>query len=219
MNTRWNRLAPLSGVVMVVLLLVSQILLGNEPGSGASGAQFISYFAKHRSAVQASAYLTGLVIVFAVYFYGYLREHLSQEEGAERLGLVAFGGAILFAAGGAVGAGTALALADVPTKLSPSAAQVLGLIQQDATVALIAGGAATLLICSALAIIQGRRLPIWIGWLALVLGIASLAPAKNLGAVFGGLWTLIVSIALYLRARRPSAANLTDSAGATSVAR
>jgi hypothetical protein len=218
MNNRWNRLAPLSGVALVVVVIVTQVLLGSEPGSGASGAQFIDYYTKHRDAIRVSAYLTGLVLVLGVFFYGYLRDHLWRAERSECFGTIAFGGAILFAAGGAIGAGTQLALADVPTTISSSTAQALGLLQQDVTVALIAGGAATLLIASALAVIRGRALPVWIGWLALVLGIASLAPVNNFGALFGSVWTLLVSVVLWRRARQTPVESLTESDEVPSVA-
>jgi hypothetical protein len=202
MSRRWNRTAPLTGVALVVLLILSQVLLGNEPGGNASAAKVVAFYSAHHGGIQVSAYLTGLALVFGLFFYGYLSDHIRRAENSARLAIAAFGGAVLFAVGGALGAGTQLALADVPGRLSPSAAQALNLLQQNVEVFLIAAGAAGLLIASGLAILRGRQLPAWVGWLGLVLGIASLVPIPNIGAPLAGIWTLVVSILLSVRAAR-----------------
>jgi hypothetical protein len=200
MSSRWNRLAPLSGVALVVLLIVSQVLIGNEPGKKASLARVVAYYSAHHGAIQVSAYLTGIALVFGLLFYGYLSDHIRRIENSARLAITAFGGAVLFAVGGAMGAGTQFALADAPARLSPGAVQALNLLQQDLSGFAIAGGVAGLLIASGLAILKGRHLPAWAGWLGLVLGIASLVPIQNIGAPLAGIWTLLVSILLCARA-------------------
>jgi hypothetical protein len=202
MSRPWNRMAPLTGVALVVLLILSQVLLGNEPSENASAAQVVAFYDAHHGGIQVSAYLTGLAIVFGLFFYGYLSDHIRRVENSARLAIAAFGGALLFAVGGALGASTQFALADIPGRLSPAAAQALNLMQQDISVFLIAAGAAGLLLASGLAILRGRQLPAWVGWLGLVLGIASLVPVRNIGAPLAGIWTLIVSILLCLQAGR-----------------
>lgn len=204
MNRPWNRMAPLTGVALVVLLVLSQVLLGNEPGENASAGQVVAFYNAHHGGIQVSAYLTGLAVVSGLFFYAYLSDHIRRAENSARLAIAAFGGAVLFAVGGALSAGTQFALADVPGKLSPAAAQALNLLQQDISVFLIAAGAAGLLLASGLAILRGRQLPAWVGWLGLVLGIASLVPLRNIGAPLAGIWTLVVSILLCLRAGRPT---------------
>jgi hypothetical protein len=195
-------MTPLTGVVFVVILVVGQVLLGNEPGSSASAAKVVAFYSAHRGGIRASSYLTGLSLVFGLFFYGYLRDHIRRFERSTHLAAIAFGGAVLFAVGGALGAGTQLALADTPRSLSPAAAQALNLLQQDVTVFAIAGGVAGLLIASGLAIVRGRQLPTLVGWLGLVLGVVSLAPVRNVGAPLAGVWTLVVSILLWVRTGR-----------------
>jgi len=220
MNRSWNRMAPLTGVALVVLLILSQVLLGNEPGGNAPAAKVAAFYGAHHGGIQVSAYLTGLALVFGLFFYGYLSDHIRRAENSARLAVAAFGGAVLFAVGGALGAGTQFALADVPGKLSPSAAQALNVLQQDVGVFLIAAGAAGLLLASGLAILRGGQLPAWAGWLGLALGIASLVPLPNIGAPLAGIWTLIVSILLCLRAgRRTSSLEAAASDPVPSVTR
>jgi|HubBroStandDraft_6_1064221.scaffolds.fasta_scaffold03204_8 hypothetical protein len=206
MSRPWNRMAPLTGVALVVLLILSQVLLGNEPGGNASAGQVVAFYNAHRGGIQVSAYLTGLALLFGLFFYGYLSDHIRRAENSARLAIAAFGGAVLFAVGGALGAGTQFALADIPGRLSPAAAQALNLLQEDVSVFFIAAGAAGLLIASGLAILRGRQLPAWVGWLGLVLGIASLVPIRNIGAPLAGIWTLVASILLCLRAARHASA-------------
>jgi hypothetical protein len=63
-----------------------------------------------------------------------------------------------------------------------------------------------LLIASGIAIVRGRWLPVWTGWLALVLAVVTFAPLPNAGAPAAGLWTLVVSIVLLVRMNRGGAA-------------
>jgi hypothetical protein len=202
MNSRWNRVLPLTGVVLVVLLVLSAVFSGNEPGGNTSAAKVIAYYSAHRGGVQVSDYLTGVALVFGLFFYGYLSDHIRRIENSARLAVIAFGGAVLFAVGGALSAGTQFALADVPGALSPSAAQALNLLQQYLSGFAIAAGVAGLLIASGLAILRGRQLPAWVAWLGFVLAVISFAPVPNIGALLAGIWTLIVSILLCARAGR-----------------
>jgi hypothetical protein len=199
MNTRWSRVAPLSGVALVVLFVVGVVLSGAEQNSSASPAKVLSWYRLHAGGVKASDYLTGLGVVFGVFFYAYLREHLRTVEKAPLLAAAAFGGAILFAAGGTLGLGSQLALAQNPSRLAPSAAQALNLSQNNLASVAVNAGAAILLLASGLAIPGGGRLPGWTGWLALGAGVLSLVPVPNIGALTAAVWTLVVSTVLYLR--------------------
>ena len=91
------------------------------PDSNASGAKVIAYFVKHsnKRAANISAVLTDLAVVFGLFFFGYLRDRLRRTEVGSRLAPIAFGGAVIFAAGGLLTSGTTIALTDVPKDLTP----------------------------------------------------------------------------------------------------
>ena len=62
-------------------------------------------------------------------------------------------------------------------------------------------GAAVLLLASGLSIALYGALPRWLGWIAILLGVVGLTPIGFVAFLGGGLWILIVSVLLTLRAR------------------
>jgi hypothetical protein len=197
MKNRWGRLAPLVGVAFVVVLAVDVAVGGTEPRPGASAAKVVSWYSLHRSRVQVADYLMVVALLVGLLFYGYLRDRLAED--SPGLAATAFGGAVLFAVGGAVSSGSQLALADMPSRLSPAAAQALNLLNDYVAAIAVGAGAAVLLIAFGLAIVRGARLPAWTGWLGLVLGVVCIVPIANIGPIPAGIWTLIISIVLFRR--------------------
>ena len=70
------------------------------------------------------------------------------------------------------------ALSDSPTHLSPGAAQALNVLSNDMVLTNAAGFCA-FGIASGVAILRSADLPKWLGWLAILIGIAVLARAHN----------------------------------------
>jgi hypothetical protein len=199
MFDRWNRFVPLTGVVFVALLVASNVLLGSTPESSDSAAKVIAFYQAHRTRIETSSYLTGLSLFFGLFFYACLRDCLHRARAGERLAATAFGGAILFAVGGGLAAGSQFALADVPSKLSPAAAQALNLLENDISVFALTAGVAVLLMASGIAILRTRLLPVWLGWIAIVIAVVGLTPAGFFAFLAAGIWTLVASILIYMR--------------------
>jgi hypothetical protein len=128
---RWVRLAPLTGVVFVVLLAVSFALSGDTPGAGAGGRHVITFYTEHRDAQQASGFLGLYAAVFFLFFAANLRGFLRSSLPGSTLAALSFGGAVLVAAGGAIFGSLSIALSDVPSKLGPGAAQALNVLAND----------------------------------------------------------------------------------------
>jgi hypothetical protein len=201
MFDRWVRLLPVTGVLTVGLLVATFILSGSTPDHNASGSTVVSFYRDHQTAQMVSDLLGGLAVVFLVFFAGFLRAHL-RNAGAEGLAALSFGGALLLAVGGASFSGIGLALADVPNKLNPSAAQALNLLSNDFFFPFIAG-TAVFLIGSGLAVARTRTLPRWLGWIAVLLGVLALTPI-GFFAFYGVMaWVLLLSVLLLLRSGRP----------------
>ena len=100
---------------------------------------------------------------------------------------------------GAAGAGRGPRACRGSGPASDSAAQALNLSQNYiAGLAINFGAAALLLAAGAAALISGR-LPAWIRWLSIVAGVVSLIPVPNIGALTVSVWTLAVSITLFVR--------------------
>ncbi|MFF8234061.1 hypothetical protein [Streptomyces caelestis] len=66
------RIAPLTGLVAVVLTLVGFLLLGDTPGYDAIGSAVRAFFEDHQARTGASLYLLELASVFFVFFAAHL---------------------------------------------------------------------------------------------------------------------------------------------------
>lgn len=199
MSDRWGRLAPLSGVVFVGLLIAANALAESLPDSKASATKVISYYRSHSTKIAVAAYITGVSLFVGLFFYATLRDHLRRHDAAKRLASTAFGGAVLFAVGGGLAAGTELALAEAPNEFSPGAAQALNLIENNLAQFALGAGIAVLLVAAGIAIIRTGLLPVWLGWIAIVIAVAALTPAAFGAFLATGLWTLVVSVMLFRR--------------------
>ena len=150
-----NRLVPLSGIVFVALILASVFTI-NPPGSNARASTVLTYYQVHHNATSASALLTGLGVIFGVLFFGYLREYLRQDRATRWLASTAFGGVLLFAAGGAISAGALWTL----TVLVLATSSVPSLVaQRDVQVACAA------VLCASAVVLLARRNRCEIGWM------------------------------------------------------
>jgi hypothetical protein len=193
-----HKLAPLTGVVFVALLVAGIAVNGSTPGSGDSATKVLAYYQAHHQRIAISAALTVLAV-----FYGVLRDYLRRSEGVMGLTATAFGGVILFAASGGLSAGANFALADAPGHLTPATAQTLNLFNVDVSAGLSNAGLAIMLLMFGLAILQSPLLPRWLGWAAFPIGLVALvSPIAWAAFILGALWTLVVSIAMWRRGAR-----------------
>jgi hypothetical protein len=203
-----NKLAPASGVLFFVLLLLAVVVGTNSLSASSSPAKVLAYYASHRDSQRVSGVLTLLAVVIGVIFFGFLRDYLHRHETSHGLAATAFGGVILYAAAGALGAGAQFALADSPSHLSANAAQALNLVDMDVTSGMSLAGVSILLLAFGFAILKSALLPKWLGWVALPLAVIALIPPIGFIAWIGtGIWTLIVSIVFWRRLAADTAGN------------
>ncbi|MCW2757865.1 MAG: hypothetical protein JWO46_1611 [Nocardioidaceae bacterium] len=189
-----NRLAPLTGVAFFVLLMGAAIAAGPTPGAYDSGAKVLRIFAAHEGAERVSNLLDALGVVFLVFFAGILRAHLRQ---AGALATVAFGGLVVLATGGAARAGVGWALASGHDHLDPSTAQTLNVIFYGHYPAIV--GIAIFMFAAWLAVLRTRALPLWLGWLALPIGLAAIAPPTLAPLIASGLWIAVAGVVVTVR--------------------
>ena len=91
---RWQRLAPLSGLVFVALIIIGFVIGGSSPDTNDSNAKITAYLAKDSNQTKniVAWLLLMVAMVFLVIFYSALRSRLaSAEGGVARFGTVAFG--------------------------------------------------------------------------------------------------------------------------------
>lgn len=203
MGTRSTRLAALSGVLFVAFLVPAVLLTSGSPGSGASAAKVQQYFVAHKSRFGAAAWLSILAVVFGVFFYGYLRAYFRKQSGMEWLSSVFFGGAITFAATGAIGAGVDALVADNPRALTASSLQLVNQMEMDLNYPAICAGLAILYIAAGFVIHASHALPGWLAWASWVLGLLAASFFLGFFALMAmAPWAVIISI--ILASRNPS---------------
>jgi hypothetical protein len=195
-----KKLAPLSGVLGVALVIASFALGGDSPDQNAGAAEVVSYYTKHNDKLMAAAALLALgaffLLVFTTTVAGTLRRASGETGGSSA---VSFAGGVILAVGITLFAGVTFSLADTVEHLEPGGAQILNVLADDLFMPLTIGNAAFLL-GSGIGVIKTKVLPVWLGWVAVVLGVVALTPGGFFAFMLLGLWTLIVSVLLYRRA-------------------
>lgn len=209
MSDRWDRLAPLTGVLFGVIVVVAVFTNSSEtPKASASASKVVAYYTEHRSEVETSGILFALAFLVLVLFAGALRSYLRRTAAAEGLGALVLAGAVLMAAGALAGTGVEYGLAHNVHDLSNETAKTLNFVSSELFLPVLAGGF-LFGVCSGLAILRGAALPRWLGWVAIVIGIAVLIPPASFPALLAFvIWSIVVAILMYLRSR--------GSVGATS---
>jgi len=168
-DSRWERLAPATGIVFVVLTVVA----GATAGLGTQDAAV--FFVESRDRVLASSYLFGLSMVFFMWFLGSLRSNLRRAEGGSgRLSAVAFGGGLLTVAAlfisGALNAALAAGIAE---RSDPGITRALYALSVR-TVDLIGFWLAVLTGAAGLVMLRSATFPSWLGWFGAVVAVGSL---------------------------------------------
>ena len=76
----WRGRTSLTGVVFVILLVLSFVVSGETPGADDSVQEVVSFYSENESKVMISAILSGLSAVFFLFFVGSLGSVLQSAE-------------------------------------------------------------------------------------------------------------------------------------------
>ncbi|MBA2630858.1 MAG: hypothetical protein H0U84_07540 [Thermoleophilaceae bacterium] len=197
-------LVPLTGVLFVVLLIISFVVVGEEPPtvSDSTARELVEFYGDNEGAVIASAAIATVGAAAFIFFFGYVRKVLRATEGeGGMLSMVAFAGAVVFATGVAIDSTISFALADAADDIDPAAVQALVALFQNDFVPL-ALGLQVLLLATGISVVRHGALPKWLGWIAILLAVIAVTPAGFVAFLGAGVWVLIVSVVLSLRARK-----------------
>jgi hypothetical protein len=201
MTQRWPALAPLTGILFVVLAVAAFIVGGETPSTTDSAEEILSFYQDEETEQFIAALLLGWGTVAFLFFVGVLRTVLHTAEGAiARLSAVAFAGGIVAAVGMAAFASLTFALANGADDYTPEAAQALNALNNDFFFPL-AVGVGTLLIATAIVGIRTGALPRAASWIALILGILAITPLGFFAFLGFLAWVLAMSVILWRAAR------------------
>ena len=209
-----QRWAALAGVAYVVLFVIGVILIfGNSPDSGSAPAKIIAWYSDsgHRTEINIGWVLAGLGYFFFLWFLSALRQAIRRLEADDGYltGLTTIGGVVY--------AALSLAALAVDTGIRTMSDDTFnhqvypGIIHaaDDAAWLLHASGGVGLgamIIAASLAALRARAVPAWAGWIGIVVGILGLGLIVFFPWFLVGIWILVVSIGMFVRASRAPAA-------------
>jgi hypothetical protein len=204
---RWERHAPLAGVLAVVLWVVG-IFVISGPGhldnnSSDAPEKILSQYVNHSTAIQLGAWLVVLGSLAFLWFVASLRSALfSAEGGTGRVATItAFGG---------VATGICVLLAHLPSfaaastsdDLTAESAKAL-VLMDDAFFYGAEFAVALLFLATALAIFRWGALRVWLAWVSVVFAVLALIPPIGWAVLAFGLplWTLATAWLLFAGGR------------------
>jgi len=193
--------APLTGVAFVVLAIVSFTLAGEPPDPEDPIAEIVEFYTDNKDSVMFGAALAAVAGTLLVFFAATLRTALQAGRGADSsLPTVALIGAAIFAIGVALDGTISFALAETVDDVDPTATQALHALWNNDFLP-FSMGLQILMLAAGLSIVRYGGLPTWLGWVAIVLGVAAVTPVGFFAFLLAGVWILIVSVMLTLRLR------------------
>ena len=203
-NTDW--LAALTGVGFLVLVIVGIAVGGGEPPDPSDEPiqEIINFYDDNTDSVWISSIVQVWAGTFLIFFGGYLRKVLRTAEGeGHMLSAVALAGTVILALAAAVDATINVALAEAVDNvddLDPATVQALSVLWSNDFLP-FALGAQVFLLAAGLSVVLHGALPAWLGWIAILFGVAAVTPVGFFAFLGGALWIGVTSVMLAMRAR------------------
>ena len=205
--TRWERFAPLSGIVAVVLWIVGTIVAESTDISDKENPdEILAVFQDDPNTIIAGGLIFAFGVVFFIWFLGSLRARLyTAEGGVGRLSSIAYGSGMLAALSLIFQVAPDVSAGFDHDDLTPDAAQAIHVMGEAAF-----GGTQMTLIAMTLAvglvILRTRVLWTWLGWVSLALALLiAIIPIGWAGVVFVfPLWTIVTSLGLFMQPAAPT---------------
>ncbi len=194
-----NRLFQLSGVVFVVLVVVTVVgISGSTPGVGASADELATFYNENDVRQGIGTFVLAAAAPFVLLFgIGLATTYGARREGGlSGWGYVLLTGTILVAGSVLVTAFVHFALANGgDEQISPTALEALNSLDGN-TWMMFNPALGVMMLGAAGALLSAGTLR-WLGWIALVLGIAAFVPFADFLALLGALlWIVVTSIVL-----------------------
>jgi hypothetical protein len=209
MSDRFKRIAPLSGVVMVGLM-VAVLVLPSSPDSNASGAKVIAFYRDHHTAVYVSAVLLAYAGAIGLLYFTSVASYL-RRFGSDLLATVIVAAGALFAAGCLIATGAVAAANDGPTHFSADVARTLNIVQNDLFFPLVLGGLGVATLCTGVAVLRTKALPKALGIVTTVVGVVGVSGIFSWFAFMAsGPLTLVIAVYVYQRLGRPESVTLPE---------
>jgi hypothetical protein len=191
----WSRLGAL-GIAYAVLMVIAQVLIGNTPGTSASGATVLAFYRGHKASEMAAVFVLAAAVLAFSFFLGSLRNTLSRNDEGRQLANVVTAGGAIYVVGLLMMGALSVALVDAGHYKLAGAAQALNVLSSDLWVPVVVG-LSVLSLGTGVSALRNSGLPRWLGWASIVLGILAVAgPVGAIAFLLAPVWTLVVGIAI-----------------------
>jgi hypothetical protein len=195
-QSTWERLAPLTGLVFVAIVVGVFATGGSTPGDHDTAREVQDFYGQHHDKHMLLAFIMTISIPFLLFFVSILRYELRRAGGTGQLANAAFAGGVLAAAGFGILAFVHLALADAGDSVKTiGTTQALNVLDNNDFLPM-AAGMGVLVLAAGLSTVRHGGLPKWLGWVGVVIGVAAFTPAGFFAFLLSGIWVVIVSILL-----------------------
>lgn len=201
-ESRIERLAPLTGVVSVGLIIIGVVVFNNYDflPPAEKVADFLN---DNPTRVSTGGYIASLAAFFLIWFAGSVRSALIEREGGTgRLSTVAFGGGV--AASIALGISFIAIFASglrasAPGGITPIGAVTMFDFWGQVMGQLFAIFMAVFIGATAVVSLRTALFPAWFGWASALVAFGLLTPFAYIVLAFAVVWLLVVSIWLYIK--------------------
>jgi hypothetical protein len=193
-----NRLFPLSGIAFIVLVVGAIAGIGGStPGTDASAAELASFYGDDGIRQGMGTFVLAASVPFLVFFgIGLATALACTTGGLTAWGYVLIAGTILVAGSVLLASVAHFALAaGGDEEIAPGALQALNSLDGNTWIAF--NSAFGVMMLGAAGVLISARVLAWLGWTALVLGIAAFIPFADFFALLATLiWIVVMSIVL-----------------------
>ena len=206
MNRSYARWMPLTGILFIAMAIVGFIVGGEPPdAAGNSADEIVQFYTDNQGRVMAGVIILSIATVLFVFFASFLRSVLDRGVGEDGMfSRIAFVGAVVFAVGGAIDGTLIIAMSEAAGEVEPAQIETLQAFWDNDFLPL-ALGVVLFTLGSGISIVLHKSLPVWLGWIAIVLGIVGMTPFGWIAFMATGVWILIVSVMLLVSEGRASA--------------
>jgi uncharacterized protein DUF4386 len=197
-------LTPLLGVAFVVLLFISFFVQGNPKDASHPANEIAQWYSDNKNSAELGAFLGTVAAVLLIFFGAYLKRVL-EDAGGRMLPILVLIGVVIVGIGAAIDNMFIFIAAERVDDIPASGIQTIQAIYDNDFLPFLLG-IMVFLWAVGISVLQTGALPKWMGWLAIVFAVVSLAGPISFFAVPGaGIWVLLASIILTLQARRAPA--------------
>src|SRR4051794_7429834 len=200
MLARWERWAPLTGILAIAVLLIGFLVVGGDTpdASKDSAAKITAFYRSHDGKQAGAAFLVIIGGAIFLFFVGTLRGVLARFSNTRRLASISFGGGTIAVAGFFYMASAHLAVIEAAKHADGSATKALALLD-DSSWPIAAGGIGLMVLAAGISLIVTRAFPLWWGIVTVVIGVLVFTPVGFFAILPCLLWVIVMSIWLCVR--------------------